>query len=389
MGLPQPTESEVIMSEPTPPRTNLERQLVLIWENVLERTPIGIQEDFFDLGGTSVQAVRVFAEIEQIVHQRHPLSLILGAPTIEKLAASLLPAKAQDRKAYVVPVQSGGEKPFLFCVSGGIEWRTISEYLGPDQPIFSIELESGVAEQTRGPNIMEKLARHMVSALCAKQTQGPYYLSGYCRGGIFAYEVARQLELYGHQVGLLAMIESRNPSPHFRVRTMNSVRRNAIRAAYQVDQLYRLITTGGIPEYVRLRRWQLRRFMQRVLSRVSPGFQLRARQSGRMNPEEFLNLKANLFKPKALACSTAIFRCSEWQILSAGDPYLGWRQALTGHIETHEIPGDHEAMLREPNIRVLAEKLKACLENARQQETQDFDVIMETDQKLYLRHSRA
>ena len=242
------------LPETIPPRTNLERELVRIWEQVLLRAPIGIQEDFFDLGGTSVQAARIFARIEESFHQRLPLSVILGASTVERLAGLLLPGKSRDRKAYVVPIQSGGEKPVLFCVGGGAYWRTVSEYLGPGQPVFGIGLEPGAFEKMKGPNAMEKLARHMVLALCEQQPQGPYYLCGYCKDGIFAYEVARQLAMYGHDVGLLALIEARNPSPPFRVRMVNGLRRTAIRLGFQLNQLARLIRTGELPNYVRARR---------------------------------------------------------------------------------------------------------------------------------------
>ena len=87
-----------------------------VWEQVLQRAPIGIKEDFFDLGGTSIQAARIFAIIEESFHMRMPLSVILGAPTIEQLAASLLPGESWDRMAYVVPLQAGSEGPPLFFV---------------------------------------------------------------------------------------------------------------------------------------------------------------------------------------------------------------------------------------------------------------------------------
>ncbi len=367
------------MPETISPRTNLEKELVRIWEQVLQRAPIGIQDDFFDLGGTSVQAARIFARIEESFHQRLPVSVILGAPTIEQLAASLLPGKFPDRKAYVIPIRAGGEKPVLYCVGGGAYWRTVSAYLGPGQPVYGIGLEPGAVEQRKGPNLMEKLARHMVSALCEKQPQGPYYLCGYCQDGIFAYEVARQLALYGHEVGLLALIEARNPSPQFKVRIVNGLKRTAIRLGFQVDQFYRLVRTGELPPYVRARRGQWKRFMLRMSSRISPRFQLRARQSGRIGLQEVLYLEASFSKPKPLACPTAIFRCADWPILSAGDPYFGWRELLTGRSELHEIPGIHEEIFREPNVRVLAEKLSACLQNARRSETHDYRAIMNGD----------
>jgi thioesterase domain-containing protein len=372
------------MSETILPRTDLERELVRIWEQVLRRAPIGIRDNFFELGGASVHALRIFARIEELVHERLPLSLILGAPTIEQLASSLIPGRSRDGKAYVVPIRSEGHKPVLFCVvSGGIGWHTVSEHLGPGQPVFSIELEPGAAEQIEGPHRIEELARQIVAAICAKQPQGPYYLCGYCREGVIAYEVARQLTMYGHEVGLLAMIDARNPSPSFRVRIMTSVRRNAMRLAFQVHQLHRLTRTGGIPQYVRSRREQLRRIMLRTSWSVSPAFQARARESGRVNSDEFLYLEANFFKAKPLACPTAIFRCAEWPILSAGDPYIGWRELLKGRVETHEIPGDHDGLFLEPNVRVLAEKLSASLQTARQTETRRYQVIMDADRRVY------
>ncbi len=361
-----------------PARTNLERELVRIWEQVLGRAPIGIQDDFFDLGGSSVQAANIFARIEESFQRRLPVSVILGAPTIEQLGAALLPGKSWDQKAYVVPIQTKGQKPALYCVGGGAAWRTVSEHLGPGQPVFSIGLEPEAIEHIKDAYPMEALARHMVSALCRKQPKGPYYLCGYCQDGIFAYEVARQLAFYGHEVGLLALIEARNPSPHFRVRTVNGLRRNAIRLGFQFHQLYQLFRTGEFPRYLRARRGELKRFLLRMSSGVSPRFQFRARQSGRIDLQEFLYLQASFSKLKPLSCPTAIFRCADWPILSAGDPYFGWRELLNGPSEIHEVPGIHDEVFHEPNVRVLAEKLRNCLRNACRGETPACHEVMNT-----------
>lgn len=377
------------MSETTPPRTNLERELTRIWEEVLQRAPIGTRENFFDLGGTSILAARMFAMIEETFHKRMPLSRILGAPTIEQLATSLDPCNSRDQKAFVVPIHAGGEKPAVFCVGEGLLWRRVSEYLGPDQPLFSVELEPGTIEQMKGPNAMEKLARHMVSALCEKQKQGPYYLCGFCIDGVFAYEVARQLSMYGHEVGLLVLVESRNPSPCFRVRTVNGLRRNAIRLAFQADQLLQMARKGAILQYVRARREELARSALRMLLRISPGSKRRVRQTGRLDTREFISHELSFSKLKPSPCPTAIFRCEIWPTYSAGDPYFGWRELLTGRSETHEIPGDHDGLFREPSVGVLAEKLRICLQNARRTEAPYYDVFIDADQRLYSGQSRA
>jgi thioesterase domain-containing protein len=365
------------MSEMTLPRTNLEKELVRVWERVLKRSPIGVNEDFFDLGGTSVQAARIFAEIEEIFHQRFPLSCILGSSTIEQLAAALIPGKSRERKAWVVPIQAEGEKPVLYCVGGGSSWRAVSDYLGPDQPIFSIGLDPGEVEQATGANPMQKLSRHLVTALLEKQERGPFYLTGFCQDGLFAYEVAQQLKMYGHEVGLLVLIETRNPSPQFRVRMRNGLRRNAIQFVYQLSQLRRLIRTGEFSQYGRERREQLNRFRQRLLLSASRKLQTRTRRRTRVDAGQFLYIASRFSKPKPLNCPTVIFRCTDWPTFSAGDPYLGWAGLLTGPCETHSIPGDHEGILREPNVRVFAEKLRVCLQNQAQAARSSYDLVSE------------
>jgi thioesterase domain-containing protein len=362
------------MSTPQSPETNLEKELVRIWEQVLGRAPIGIQENFFELGGTSIQAAQVFTKIEEVFQQRLPLSLILAAPTIEKLAPELLPGKNRERMAHVYPVQPEGDKPIFFCVGSGVLWRPVAERLGADQPVYNIGLEPQAVEQLKGSNSIEKLARYMVAALLEKQPQGPYYLGGFCNDGIFAYEVARQLKLYGQEVGLLALVEARNPFPNFKRRIVNNLRRNAIQMAFQADQFRHLLKTRDVSQYVQARREQLRRFKLRVSSSVSPGFRKRARQTGQVDTFEALALETDLFKPKPLACSTVIFRCADFPTISAGDPYFGWREFLKGRSQTYELPGDHMGMWREPVVDVFVEKLKSCLQSARQTDSHDLDV---------------
>ena len=371
--LSKPSKTGALPLQVIPPRTSLERELARIWEQVLQRAPIGIREDFFEMGGTSIHAALIVSRIEDRFHRRLPLSVILCSPTIEQLAAALLPGKSRNQKAFVVPIQAAGENPALFCVGGGVHWRAVSEYLGPGQPVFSIGLELEAGNSARGRDSLEELSRHMVSTLRVEQPQGPYYLCGYCQDGILAYEVARQLSIHGREVGLLALIEARNPSPQFRVGAVNGLRRNAIRIAFQLDQLYQLMKTREFSRYAHARRKELERIMLRASSRVSPRFRLRARQPGGINLQEFLYLEATHCKLKPLSCPTAIFRCTDWPILSGGDPYFGWRELLMGRCEIHEIPGVHEEIFREPNVRELAGKLSACLKNARQQETPHYD----------------
>jgi thioesterase domain-containing protein/acyl carrier protein len=365
-----------ISSENPPPRTALEKELVRIWEQILDCGPIGIRDSFFDLGGNSLHMVRLLAQIEEVFDKRLPIASLLGATTVEQLAAVLLQEESNDRLAYAVPIQSKGDKPIFFCVGAGPLLRPLSEQLGSDQPFFSVGLRPEAIEQLKAPYQIEELAQHVLLALREKQPEGPYYLGGFCDDGLFAFEMASQLSGQGQTVGLLVLFETANPRPNAKVRITTGLRRLIIRLGFRVNQLLRL-KTSGFPSYVLSRQEELKDLLARMTWRISQKFQLPKRKAGPPDMEKILFLAASSYKPKALACPTAIFRGKEWPIASAGDPYFGWHELLTGCSETHQIPGDHEGIFRQPNVKILAEQLRACLHNAKQTERSTHKATVE------------
>lgn len=106
----------------------------------------------------------------------------------------------------------------------------------------------------------------------------------------------------------------------------------------------------------------------RISWHITAPFHLLRRKSHSLELERILFLAANSYAPNPLACSTVIFGCKDWQVISAGDPYFGWRESLTGPCETHEASGDHVGIFHEPHVQALAEKLKACLEKTRKRQ---------------------
>ena len=277
----------------------------------------------------------------------------------------------------------------FFCIGGGVLWRPLSEHLGSDQPVLHVGLDPEAVDQImRGPEPLEKLARHMVSALCEKQPEGPYYLGGFCSDAVFAYEVARQLTMYGHEVGLLVLVEPLPPIESAICRFAKALNRMIFRAGFRLRELCSL----GISELSQYAgsRWKgLKQILKEAVWRISVRSQVLKQQSSGADLFQIVFVAASSYKPKPLGCPTVIFHCKDWPMLSAGDPYFGWRKFLTGRTETFETPGDHIGMLSEPRVGVLAEKLQACLENTRQIETPDLEMIMDTDHRLSFGHSRT
>ncbi len=183
------------------PRDAIELELIKIWEDVLDTSPIGIEDRFFDLGGHSLLAVRVVAQIEKAFGKKLPLVAIFLAPTIEKLGERIRDEMRGDGAApasSVVALQPKGSRPPIFFVhgaGGGMFWGyvNLARRLGTDQPVFGLASRGsdGIAEFE---TIEEMAAHYIPSELRSIQPDGPYYLGGYCFGGNVAFEMARQLD---------------------------------------------------------------------------------------------------------------------------------------------------------------------------------------------------
>ncbi|HMJ67009.1 MAG TPA: HAD-IIIC family phosphatase, partial [Candidatus Binatia bacterium] len=180
----------------TPPRTQIEQELCGMWQRLLGIERVGVYDDFFALGGSSLLAVRLFAQIEKLLGKALPLVVLFESPTIEKLAQTIEQRREQTSSTSIVPIQTAGSKPPLILVhgaGGGILWgyANLATHLGQDQPVYAIEPRLAAAGQTS--LTVEQMAAQYLADLRSFQAKGPYYLGGYCFGGYVAYEMARLL----------------------------------------------------------------------------------------------------------------------------------------------------------------------------------------------------
>src|SRR5258708_10995020 len=132
-------------------RDSVESQLVKLWEAVFDKRPIGIEDDFFELGGTSLLAARLFAQIEEDFKLRIPLVTLVQAPTIKKLAQVIHLPGSPDAWHSLVTIQPGRIRPPLFCIHGEsgnlLMYRSLALYLGQDHPIYGLQPQGLDAKQ--------------------------------------------------------------------------------------------------------------------------------------------------------------------------------------------------------------------------------------------------
>jgi thioesterase domain-containing protein/acyl carrier protein len=335
----------------------LELQLREVWENLLDIQPIGTDDSFFDLGGDSLLAVDLFREIDRIFGRRIPLAAFASAPTLGQLAALLREGEGSTDpcRSSPVKIRSGGFKPPLFCLpgSGGnlFSYFHLARAVGPDRPFFGLQFR-GLEEQRAFPCI-EDMAAHFLKQVHTIQPEGPYYLAGYSFGGQLAFEMAQQLRKAGHGVALLALLDTWGPGFP---RSLPCTRRIGEHAR----AIERLGTIGGL-RYLAGRIGSRLRGIARLGRRSFEGDHL----SRMLDENQQANRRALVqYAPRAYPGRLTLFR-AEVRPSVVGvcfdDPHLGWGALAEQGVEVHSIPGTHHSIFDEPNVRVLADKLKACL----------------------------
>jgi hypothetical protein len=198
-----------------PPRDQFERALQKLWMEVLSAPPMGVQDDFFELGGDSVMGADLCARIAEEFGVPFSCSIVFEARTIEAQAAIFSRGQSHISRALtsVVCIQNHSARPpifFLHVHDGMAAYCTkFAKYLGADQPVYGIHAQALAGKPPH--RSVEEMARHYVQELRSVQPVGPYYLFGYCAGGRLAFEMAQQLVQQRQRVALLAMLDS--PAP--------------------------------------------------------------------------------------------------------------------------------------------------------------------------------
>lgn len=212
-GLPTPTNERPPLDVPyVDPSDIFETQLKKIWLHILDVRPIGIRDNFFDLGGDSLVATEMLLMIESLFGVSLTLNTLwLESTTIEELAAHLRGSVRAGFWKNPVPIQPYGDKRMLFCVhtGGGDFWsyRHIAQFFEHDRPIFGLPAR-GADGSEKADATVEGMAQNCVEMMRREQPDGPYMIVGFSSAGIIAFETARMIEGLGLKVGLLAVIDS-------------------------------------------------------------------------------------------------------------------------------------------------------------------------------------
>ena len=373
-GLPPPDESRPDLEQTyVAPRDQLEEQLATLWANVLQLRSVGIRDNYFELGGNSLLAARLFAHIANRLGRHLPLATLFQFPTIEQLADHLRAADTSKLWSSLVAIQPEGSRPPLFCVHAAganvLIYRPLSRHLGNDQPVYALQAQ-GLDGRTPPLTTVEDMARLYVKEIRAVQGHGPYFLLGASFGGLVVYEMAQQLLAQGEKVALLAMLNTNCP-----VYTLaERVRRHVGHLLEYGPRRYANEIGRGIR----------RRLKGPVVTENVPG----NNNAVDVEIQKLLAKDSSVDEP-LVRTVTAILSAEERYVPARGeysgritlfwardaestfeDNRLAWRRLAAGGFDLHVVPGTHTSMREEPNVASLARELTRCLNEAQQAQLQ-------------------
>ena len=354
--------------EANAPETSTEKILTQLWSEAVGRKDVRIDQRFFDAGGDSLQAVGLVLGVEQRLHKRLPLGAV-GTGTIRSLAAMLdriTTSTDDDLPEYIVPMnnQAAAHRPPLFLVPGqaGDDLSCYVHLVAnfpPTQVVHGLQPRGVVAHEFE---TIEETADYYIQAMRQSQPSGPYFLCGFCYGGLVAFEMAQQLQAMGERVDFLGIIDHRleTNEPQWKPRHIYKFLQNFFYAIVDFIQVKE-------ERAATLRRWLKpsnapptnEQLLTTCAQSVVHADEIRRR----------LEIQARALQRYQLhsySGPVTVFRARRLPVQNPYDESLGWNKLVTDSLDIQKlpVPGFQGYMLRPPYAAILAQRLARALELA-------------------------
>jgi len=349
------------------PRTNVEKLLADIWAEALGLGRVGIYDNFFEIGGQSLIAMKIMTKIEKVTGKRLPLASLFKYQTIEKMSRLVDLDGRSITWDSLVPIKPQGTKMPLYIVHGAglnvLLFNTVAMGLSPDQPVYGLQAKglNGIDEPFTK---IEDMAAHYLEAIIQQNPTGPYALAGFSFGGVIAFEMAAQLKALGKEVKLVALFDTYVYNSTYYDTLPVKIWKNA--RFFFNSFLYFFKFSNGFKNTIAEKAMLLKR---RALGQYwslrygkdhnRTGFFGYSYKIDKCNLDA---LKRYRFKPQDIAVD--VFKAETRTFYVDDKVNMGWKPYALKGVNIHHIPGEHNTIFKAPNDKVFADVLQACLDKA-------------------------
>jgi amino acid adenylation domain-containing protein len=332
------------------PRDALETDLASIFQSILGVGSVGITDDFFELGGHSLLAARLISRVGAMVGFEIPLSALFQSPTVQSLARLLREGSVGGPDPVAMQIQAGhGGLPFFAIVPPAEEalgYAILARYMGRHQAVYKIQAHAPVVKnRPYTEQEMRAMSREYVAAILAVQSEGPYCLGGMCDGTHIAERITLDLEAQNREVGLLAIFDTW---------PLQNTQKPWLWLLYHYQQRIKQMRGCDLAEQIEICTRAAANRIRKLTGKVQVGNEW----SQVYWPKDFV--------PERFRAPVALFKRPKQPFYYINDPRMGWGARSQGGVEIHQIPFDHDELLREPHVRTLGKELAACIERISQ-----------------------
>jgi amino acid adenylation domain-containing protein len=363
-------------------RDFIETQLVAVWEDLLQRRDIGIQDDFFELGGDSLLAMKLTLQIEEIYGRDVNLANFPAEVTIEMLANVLESEERENLQKPILEIQKTGTAPPLYFlhgdyICGGGFCRNLARHLGSDQPFYAIPPHGLDGREL--PRTIEAMAADRLDALLEFQPEGPYRLGGFCWGGFVALEMARMLGERGADVETILLVDSDARNIRLRpvrrflrwLRVRLSLSEELELASFRkflglFPNLYDFNSTEeegrhGFSSLLQRACWEMLRGTRSFFGNSGKSELSKSATVTKDRHSRFLTYHQifQTYVAEPFEGNIVLFRSSRLRDRYPDDPLKTWRH-ITPDLQTYSVTGDHLTCITK-HVEDLAKEMKAVL----------------------------
>jgi surfactin family lipopeptide synthetase A len=368
-ALPKTTQSQTLQdsTKTNYPQDELELRIAQVWQKLLGTKSFSTDDNFFEVGGHSLLAIRLSAQLEEVVGYPVPIMSIFQSPTIIGLA-NLLRKGWTPTWNHLVPLKSNGTNPPFFCIHEGFGevfvYRHLAKHLAANQPFYGLQAQ-GLDGRLPPLNRIEQMATSYLKEIKILQPEGPYYIGGFCAGGVVAYEIAQQLHAQGQEVALLALMDTGFET---------GFEKDALPSAKEFWKMrwQNFLKVPFLEKFQRIAQ-KPKKYLEQLDGKFKLcqcQFYLQTKRSLPPDLRKFYlyhnNMMAHLeaiahYRPQPIPYPVTLINTTVFDKTRLSDYKILWSELALKEIEYHIIEGVHNLVFEEPEVQKIALQLQTCL----------------------------